>query len=637
MSRYSSSSNDAKALISSRLGVIGLICGIALLLISRMYEGIQHDSALYFGQVLHRGGALNGDPFFAGGSQDSFSVYSRLLYPLYTWASPEIAHIGLLFVCILGSGLATLTLLRRMDLLPAAGLVAIATLSPLYGGLQKFSFAENFITARTLAEPLVLWSLIPLASGRLRAALALQIGAAALHPLLAVAALAVTWLLAVARDRRWLGLLALPGLALAVAATGLMPWDRLLLTYDPYWWSLVSQSNVQVVLGNWELSDWLTALTDAGVIASVARRLPKSPARQMLISLLAAAAGLTGFAFLATDGLHWVLPTQMQLWRVLWLVHLLALATAPWLVWQLWKMPGLSRLTASIVVLAMLNSHATSAYGAPILAGWVMCEWGMSRGWPLSTSLVRFSVAACVLVALGLNAVHLNLQIERLHWHPTASVPVGLAALVLSEPATGFAMLGVLMWMARASRQAFAVALSLSALLAGFAVLNWDQRHPFARAIEVRAAERPFQGLIPPEATVWWPEGLSATWGLLDRVSYYVPQQGAGMLFNRATAEIIGPRREAYRPIKTERELCEASVWLQYGSDRDLRTCLTPSAATLQTYCSKAEHPDFLVFEAPAAAPALATWNIGSQRFHLYRCSQFSPTAVQNALSPAVS
>jgi hypothetical protein len=608
---------------------------IAVALLSRSYEGIRHDGTLYWGQLLLRQGVhqLAADPFFLGGSQDSYSLFSLLLGPLIA-TLPSAWTVPCIVLASLGcSALAVLTLLHRMlggkRFVAALGLLAVMCVSPLYGGLHMFGYTEPFLTARTLAEPLLLWSLVPLAGGRLMRAALLQLAALAFHPLMALPALVVTWLMACTRNPRWLLLLAVPLLALASAATRQVPWShRLLGTFDPYWWALVSQANAQVVLGNWRLADWATIAIDAGLIASVTLKLPRAAPRQMLGSLLLAMAGLMTSALVATDVLHWVLPTQLQLWRVLWLVHLLAVGLAPWLVWQLWIQGGLSRIASALVVLALACNHVGSASGAAVLAAWLLCEWAAARRLAASTGLVRWVVTACLLAAIGLGAANLALEIERLHWHPTPALTASMATRVFAEPVIAFPLvLGLAALSARTVLTAATVAVSSLALLV-FAAWHWDQRDTLSRAIESTPTARPFQAQIPINASVFWPDHLQATWGLLHRISHYERQQGAGMLFHRATAEIIGPRRDAYRRIREEKESCEAGVWMSSGTAQDLAACQTPSNERLRELCSGRERPDFLVFGTPAARPlrAVATWEIGEQRLHLYRCSQFAGT-----------
>ncbi|MFX7949498.1 hypothetical protein ABTK52_19180, partial [Acinetobacter baumannii] len=54
-------------------------------LLVRPYQGIVHDARLYGLQVLARvsPGAFHADLFLAYGSQDSFSIFSLIVRPLY--------------------------------------------------------------------------------------------------------------------------------------------------------------------------------------------------------------------------------------------------------------------------------------------------------------------------------------------------------------------------------------------------------------------------------------------------------------------------------------------------------------------------------------------------------------------------
>ncbi|MDP1051722.1 hypothetical protein, partial [Klebsiella quasipneumoniae] len=70
-----------------------------------------------------------------------------------------------------------------------------------YGGLVLLAFGENFLTARTLAEPLCLWALVAMVANRPAWAASALLGAAALHPLATLPAMVICWLLACAHDR----------------------------------------------------------------------------------------------------------------------------------------------------------------------------------------------------------------------------------------------------------------------------------------------------------------------------------------------------------------------------------------------------------------------------------------------------
>src|ERR1022692_3480545 len=65
--------------------------------IAQPYAGITHDARLYSAQVLNRveGGSYADDLFFRYGSQDDYSLFSRLAAPLVQWFGLQAAFFGL--------------------------------------------------------------------------------------------------------------------------------------------------------------------------------------------------------------------------------------------------------------------------------------------------------------------------------------------------------------------------------------------------------------------------------------------------------------------------------------------------------------------------------------------------------------
>lgn len=594
---------------------------LALFLLARPYVGVDGDGVLYFGQALRRSlmPGLNADIFFAGGSQDQFTLYSWLLAPLYRTLGPALTHHVLLLAALLGSACAAWRLLLRLQLQAGWGLLALAVMSPLYGGLRKFAVTQNVLTARSLAEPLVLASLPLLVQGRLVWGLAVQLIAALFHPLLALPALAVTWLMAVQRDRRWL-LLAPAALAAACAVAP----ARITAVYDDFWWALVSGSNVQVLLSNWTWADALVVLTDTALLALAARAawLPEG-GRQLLRALLIATAGLLAMHAIGTDLLHGVLVTQLQSWRVLWLTHLLATLLAPYLVWQTWQQGGLHRLSAALLVLMLMNNHAASTYGGPLLVGWALCVLAASRGATVAPRVITLGVAACAALLLAMAGMRLSFEFDRLYWRPPTWPALDKVSHVLTTPVLAFALAGLMVVVLHRHATWRRTALAFSALLLGCTLWQWDRRDNLARAIESPPAATPFADVIPADATVFWPEQLAGTWGLLQRVSHYNRQQGAGMLFNRATAELMAPRREAYTAIRDDVDQCELGAGLS-GTPDQLAACSTPTPARLSTLCAGPVHPDYLVLERPLPTPPLSVWALGTTKLHLYACRQLA-------------
>ncbi|MBL8275401.1 MAG: hypothetical protein JNL93_01750 [Pelomonas sp.] len=607
---------------------------IALLLLARPYEGIDRDDALYLGQVLQSASQpqLGADLFFASGSQNDYALYARLLAPLYEAFGIAATHMGLLGLSWLATLATLLHLQRRLGVedahLRLLGLVCLVAASPFYGGLRKFGVLEPFLTARTLAEPLVVGSLALLSMRRLGAAVALQLAAALLHPLMALPALLMTWLLAVARNRRWLALAAAPIVLLVLAALGMAP-ERLIQRYDTAWWDLVATRNAQVVLGHWTLPDWLTVATDALLVALAALAPQLAGGRRVLLALLAASGLLLTVNLLGTDLWQAVFITQLQPWRSLGLLHLAAWVLTPFVLWHTWQRGPMGRLCAAALALAQVSSHAGSSYGLPILFVWALCQVAAVRGLMATPAMYRLALGASALGALALSCADVLARLERLHWHPTVSLALDEASRIATEPLIALTLAGLVLWGAARHAAARRLGWGLGLALLVFAAAHWDRRDALARAVEQPPEPRPFQDVVPPDASVYWPEHLAAVWGLLQRASHFDEQQGAGLLFNRATAEGFRARRALYGPIIEARDQCRMGVALSRGSASQLAACDQPSPGALAVLCQGTDRPDFLVFAQPLSPPPLRTWTVGTAHYHLYACTQFQPPATR--------
>lgn len=603
--------------------------GIALWLLARPYEGIDRDDVLYLGQVLQGSTLpqLAADPFFAGGSQNDYSLYARLVAPLYAAfgiAATHMALLGVAWLISLGALLRWQAQLgitdRRHALL---GLACLAVASPFYGGLRKFGVLEPFLTARTLAEPLLIASLVPLAGGQLRRALLLQVAAATVHPLMALPALLCSWGVAVGLDRRWGWLaLAAPG-ALTLAQLGLAP-ARLIERYDDTWWQLVATVNPQVLLRQWTGADGQTAATDALLVVLAARQVTTAPARRALLALAGTAALLLGISALGADLWHATLITQLQPWRGLWLLHLAAWVLTPFVLWHTWRRGGAWQLAAASLALAQLGSHAGSLYGLPALAAWALCERLATRGAALAPWATRLGLGLAGSGAVGLAAGDIAARLQRLHWYPTESVALDTCSRIATEPLVALAGLGLVAWAWAAHPRARVAAGAAGLALLALAATHWDRRDALSRAIETPPDPRPFAALLPLQATVYWPEHLAVVWGVLERASHFDAQQGAGLLFHRETAQAFAARQALYQPLIDARDQCRTGVAVSRGSAADLAACDMPRVTHLRSLCRSPDGPDFVVLPGASGVAPLQTWRVGPTAYHLQACAQFS-------------
>lgn len=613
-----------------------LIAIAAWMLLAHPYEGLRHDGILYFGQALlnSRVPGLAQDIFFVGGSQDRYSIYSHLMVPLYERLGAMATHVGVLLAGWALMLAAMLALLRRFEPagpLPLWGLLAFAVMSPVYGGTWVFSYGEPFVTARSFAEPALLWSLVALLAGRWRIMAGLQVLAALFHPLMALPVMAISWCHLAETDRRWLWLLAGIPVALLAGFAGVPPWNGLLKTYDPYWWALVETGNRQVLLANWTLQDHLVVVLDLAVLLAVTRLRPADACTRLIYAVVLITLAFLGLTALCVDGLHIVLLTQLQLWRAHWVAHLLAMAVAPWLLARLWQLGRLWPASACALALALLDAHIGTGHGLATLSLWALASLVSWRTRDMSRATVWLACGCILLCTAGLSAQQLDGQLRQLGWQsPLTAWEDGLFKLA-AFPAVAAAGFALLQLIARRGRAGAIVAIGLSAALMSATLLHWDQRQDLARAVESPpTAAHPFAAHMPAQATVYWPDQLLPVWGLLERSSHYAPQQGAGVLFNRHTGLIFGPRKATYRLINDDRVRCHTGALLSRSQTNWLR-CDVPSGDRLTALCTDFDAPDFLVLRGPLPGKApLATWQPPPHReppqtFHLYACTQLKP------------
>jgi len=607
---------------------------LGLWLLTQPYTGLRHDAVLYLAQALQsaRPAQFGHDLFFAFGSQDSFSAYSLLFAPLFAHAEIwpwQILIVGLAHVAVLAA---------LWRLLPSGlclqerwlGMAAIALLQLGYGGLSVFAVCEPFLTARTLAESLSLWALAMGRCGRHRLAWGLVLLAGAMHPLMALPVAACLWLLACLRDRRWLWLLSLALPVVLLAALQVAPFGGLLHSYPDAWWRLVEEVNEQVLVERWLPEDWAIIFADAVVLLGAARILHRD-ARPLLQAVLAVSLGFVLISWLGSQLLHNQLLTQLQLWRALWILHALALAYLPALLLAICRTgPSGWAAAASVACLAGIANLYVSA-------SWMVAVWSLLHLWLWRKGLAasRFvwlaSTAASAVILLGVGAAsYLALSamtIDDANFLDYSKAGIALVAL-------GVPTLCLLAWLWQgpfsvASGRAGRLCMALTLLLAIAGATQWDRRTPLVRYMESHLhAAHPFEAVVPQQAQVYWDNSLAAAWFVLKRPSYYSKQQGAGLLFNKATAKEFGARHSVFKPIIQRRKSCELMSRLLGKLPADMMRCRELAEDELAAACRAAPLLDYAVAAQRFTRAPLAVWEVPGasdlDRFqYLYACRSF--------------
>ena len=611
------------ALANLWAGSVGLLLAIGLWLCARPYIGVRHDGVLYMGQTLLQlyPEWLQHDLFFAFGSQDQFSVFSRLIAGLYRLIGMSETQFILLAVSHLGFLLAAAWLLRELTDQRARwlGLAALATLSHFYGGRSIFAFAETFLTARTVAEPMALFALVAFVRGHKWWAVVVAGGAGLAHPLVVLPCLVVIWTLLCHDDRRWLWVAPI-ALVLLAGIGALAPQLRIWQQFDGVWWAQVQEVSPHVFVGQWDVGDWLVVALDVAILRLAVVRFP-GPVGRLAKAALLTSLGLLVVSAVAADLMHNALLTGLQLWRALWIVHVLALLLLPALLMRFWDEPNFGHLRALALTLFALavNAKWETAWAFGLWAA--LLQWGARGHFRLSVPTERLALVATALACIGMSVSVAHSTVRSIVG-TGVDMDTGLWLWVaMTSPVIGLSLaLGVLHLAGHARWRGLALALAGALVLLGAA--HWDRRVPWVHYIESAVpGQHPFSRLIPPTAQVYWQHELPATWAVLGRASYFSNHQGAGLLFNRATAEEYARRKPAVAGLRWHQEICAVVAVVDPSSAKD--GC-APDPELLLDMCRFENGPDFLVLPYRVGPGVVADWRFGegptAKNLSLYDC-----------------
>lgn len=615
---------------SRRLSIFaGALLGLTMLLLIHRNWGIDHDATLYFGQALaqHEPELFRRDLFFLHGSQASYTVFPWLTGHLLDFIAPIALFFwgglfGLLFF-------ATSSWYCLRALFPQVqrywAWLAVLTLPTYYGRAIIFSYAEPFFTPRPFAEGLCLLAIALFARQRLAWAFASLLAAGLLHPLPTIAAALVIWPWLVSRNRRWLHAFWLVVPILVVAWLGIPPFDGLLTRLDDFWLSNLRAANGQLFVTGWAWMDYRILALDVLLLGSAWRICHGRFGNWCLAALIGLALGIGG-SLVFVDGLHLVLPTALQLWRVHWLAHWFAMAAM-----------GVLLLDA-LVQHRDLPRAALLCLTALLVWGGVTWIWlpfaALYLAWPFVATRLRHptrrvlgllfaSAMALLLIQFASNEwANFRLAGSRLDLYAIDKRLLAYPVLALGLPLSCWAV-----WQHCGSRLRLVLLLTLLCPAAVIAGLRWDIRAPERQVLDAHANSPDLFGAsLPKDATVYWDSmSLLGTWSVLHRADYFDPQQLSGMAFNRGTVDAAIARIARLTPLMNESAACRQRM-TKAGANFDCRI----STASMRRACGPGATtpPDFLVLPFRQAQHAMGTWTLRDPQtsrpintYWLYRCS----------------
>ena len=521
----------------------------ALWALTHRYQGFARDGELYAVQALSRlQPQLAADLYLQNTSQDHYTVFS----PLYAWLigimGLQNAELLLFAACSIGFLAGAWFLARELSDGDAAWLTVALFVVTIgyYGAYQIFSYSENYLTARSLAEALIVAALACHVGGRRGLALAVAACAMFIHPLMAlpgVMLLVFLWL------PLWSGA-ALSGLGLLTAlgiAVAASQWPGVLTVLDPAWLEVVRERSQFLFLQYWTPTDWevtarpFVCLTLAALVT-----------RQAMVQRLCFAAMLIG-----ASGL---------------LVAWIAGAVGPvaiLLQGQAWRWAWITGFVSVLLVVPTVIVAAGDVRGGPLVAillilGWtysgvdgLACAEGALVLW-LARGLINTRAARLLRWAAAALALIIIVTVIANCW-TIASSPIpesGREPVLIGRVREVFGMgvsavlLMALAWMWLRRHRNPRVHAFAAAAFAAAAVATLPGAVKQLSPIGTRADIEEFadwRERIPPTSTVLivpTTKSASFAWFTLGRPSYLSVDQSSGVVFSRATAQEVRRRSQ---------------------------------------------------------------------------------------------
>ena len=593
---------------------------VGAFVLSRPYVGIKHDAILYLAQALSRlhPEIFQGDVFFRWGSQDRYTLFTPLYSLLITRLGLNYTNVALVLssqALFLAGSYRLVRALIQPGLRGYAMLVLVCS-SGLYGSFFVFRMGEPFVTPRPFVEAATLFALSLLVSGRRGWSLALLAAGATLHPLMALAGMLYWWMYEVIQDRRWVCLAVLGIVPAAAGLAGIAPFTQLFLGFDAQWLNVLLDNNHHLFVTRWSLMDWAMVAFDA-LVLSMGVRLAEGKLRAALQAAIAVAILGLAATFVGADLLQNVLLANLQFWRVLWIVHWMAVVTLPYVMTCLWRQGSVGQLVAGLAIFGFITRGLPPSLAATLIA---MTLFHYRDRLAAGQRLVQIALWA---IATGAFVNWFN-NVSR--EHDTASFEslnpiVDFIVRSVSKPFALLVIAATLAWFGLMRRNPRPAAL----LAAGFLVaacFAWDQRTPYRAFIESsELGSHPFSRFVAPQQEVLWYGDAVEPWILMQRKSYVSIPQQAGQMFNRETAIDLQQRWRVLALLTFQETVCELMNNLNHRYD-----ACEPDREIIGEVCRDAPGLGYIVLATRIENKWVASWTppveIGgrSQHYYLYDC-----------------
>lgn len=506
-----------------------------LFALSRPYAGIVQDAYIYMGRALADldPNGIGRDLMFVHDGQFGFSLFRSAAKAMVWCLGLATAAKALAILAAFAWFFGMCAFARQYANGAGVWVTAVfaALLPNAYGAPYPFGFAELSAIPRPFAEALVLAALAALAARRDSVAIVFMAAAVLVHPIMAMAGLAVLALVLSMEDKRWFWLCALAGAVLILAgATGVPFVNRLFVVIDPSLKSLHEQRSSFLFPSLWPAESFPSLIVQAAAIV-IAAHLQRGRRRRILAAIILAGVGGIAATAIFGDWLSSLLILQAQPWRMAWLMAAVGAMSLGICAVDLWRHGQGERIVLALLFLCWsFNSQWLVAAPAAILA---LVLYFRAERYP---ALLNEKLVAYVWIFAIAVATIWHVRLLAYPWNFYIATPVGYGnfELVLVKGVLAIPLCALAVYFAIARpRISPLLQRGAAALLFAATLAFWDHRPPAQRdAEENRFPPRLTQQIAQHPGEVIWIDGLAEPWFVLGRPQWASPLQGAPIIFS---------------------------------------------------------------------------------------------------------
>ena len=570
-----------------------LIALLGLWLLVRPYAGISGDAILYVGKALaHLDPAGVGrDIIFSHDRQMQFSVFPLLLGgAVHLFGLSQAAEVVAFSAAVLWFFAAVVFAFHLAEARARWIILLFIFLAPATYA-NGFRFGEALAVPRPFAEALVLLASAAILREKRVLAGVLLVGAALLHPIMALPGFGLLFLNLLHRDKRWLllALLVLPVFGVAeVLQVPLL--GRLFVTLDSKWWAILEQCNSNILPLLWNPYAFSLLAVQATTLLVAIWSLEQRYRAFFLHVLLVAFGGLT-IAVLFGDLVQDELVVQAQLWRALWLAAVLAPAALALLLVQAKAKAPQDWIVPTLIATAWLPTSGAARFllcgSALVLQGLPHAKQKIPEFYALWT--VRFVLLFGVVNLLANDARYAynldTMTIVSDNWHYIVlklNMICWLLALCLF-----FIVLGTKIKVSPIVRYAMAFGF----LLVGLRF--WDGRAFYRKQLDAARPLAAFAAIIATRpGPVYWVGGANEAWFWLRRANWFSNLQSWPVVFSRQQAVQWKARAERVVQLGLE----PPTILHSHAASTSMEGLPRLTASKVAAFCAASDAPPWIVW-----------------------------------------